>query len=323
MAQFTTFVKGPGLLCPCGRLGDANEPMAKLPYMKWFPNDVEGDEGWRLMSLAERGLYMTLLNYSWINNGLPPLVPDIARAVGIAVRDFEPLWVRVGQKFLQKNELGRLTNKRQEDERTQAKHKSEHGKKAASARHGNAYAHTDAMHMHSTGIEDALPRAYASDSGSVCSKETTVQKSVDSAATPAIESRQAVLRRPANVEIIPIRVELPMAVNGDPGRPLGRDIQVPDAELELWAEAEYGIHPKKTQKFQTLRLLVSRFSEDRRRRQIFSRNHALWIEYWKRIGTELRYIPKLYDFIADDAWVDEPPAVPEPEEERVIEVPEI
>lgn len=98
--------------------------MPKLPYYRWYPAEVEIDGDWRAMTLEERGLFLTLLNVAWMNDGLPESLEDVARIIGshITPRAFSRLWARVGPKFYPDGN-GKLRNGRQEEERKYANSK--------------------------------------------------------------------------------------------------------------------------------------------------------------------------------------------------------
>lgn len=93
-----------------------------------YPADAEADERFRLMSLEQRGLYWTLLNHAWINDGIPFETSKLCKLVGISEPDFLRIWSIVGECFYLDN--GRLRNKRQELEREAAKEVSEQRRKA-------------------------------------------------------------------------------------------------------------------------------------------------------------------------------------------------
>lgn len=148
---------------------------AKLFYFRWYPGEAELDEGWYSMPMAERGLYISLLNYSWLNDGLPPDTEEMARAVRVTVEEFKTLWVKVGRKFYL--DEGRLRNKRQEEERSAVRSKSEKNADAAVKRwerNANAYPNADAnayANAYANGIQRAYNYNYNSVSNSSSSEE--------------------------------------------------------------------------------------------------------------------------------------------------------
>lgn len=97
--------------------------MAKLlPYFKMYPADVETDENFRLMSYEQRGLYWTLLDHAWLNDGLPNDIEDVQHLAQLSKIDFDRMWKRVSKCFILVD--GRLINSRQEKERFAAIGKS-------------------------------------------------------------------------------------------------------------------------------------------------------------------------------------------------------
>ena len=94
----------------------------QLPYYKMYPADADTDENFRLMSYEQRGLYWTLLDHAWLNDGLPVSSEDLMALLRIGNVEFNRLWKRVSVCF---PEVGdRRRNKRQEEERVLALSKS-------------------------------------------------------------------------------------------------------------------------------------------------------------------------------------------------------
>lgn len=67
---------------------------------------------------AERGAYIQLLAFQWINGRIPPDVPQLSRIVGVAESDFDVLWQTIGCKF--DTAEGGLANNRLEQHRKKA-----------------------------------------------------------------------------------------------------------------------------------------------------------------------------------------------------------
>ena len=125
-----------------------------------YPADAETDENFRLMSLEERGMFWTLLNHAWINDGIPFETMRLSRLCGITEERFKSLWKCVGECFYLDN--GRMRNKRQEEERTYAIEKSKKATDAVRTRYGRS--------------TNELPRAYESVSVSVSVSEDSKKK---------------------------------------------------------------------------------------------------------------------------------------------------
>lgn len=88
----------------------------KLPYMPFWAKDwIASVQHW---PCAERGAYISLLAFQWINGHVPLDVPQLARITGCTEAEFEKLWVIVGPKF-EADEEG-LFNKRAEEHRKEA-----------------------------------------------------------------------------------------------------------------------------------------------------------------------------------------------------------
>lgn len=94
----------------------------ELPYYKMYPADFETDARCILMTLEEIGAYVRLLNYAWINNGLPDSHVDLPLILHITPSKFQSLWKRIGPCFTSVD--GKLINERQEREREDAIRKS-------------------------------------------------------------------------------------------------------------------------------------------------------------------------------------------------------
>ncbi len=90
----------------------ANKPPAYPMYAADFNQDTAA------FTLAEKGAYITLLNHSWINRGIPDDLTRIAKIVGESVEYFEQeLWPTLSAKWVSNGTEGILVNPRQEKER--------------------------------------------------------------------------------------------------------------------------------------------------------------------------------------------------------------
>src|SRR4051812_15631649 len=89
-----------------------------LPYYTMYPSDFDADETVRVMSFAEKGLYLVLLNHAWVNDGLPEDPARVARVAGAGAEEFALLWPGVQACFPIAD--GRRRNARQERERSKA-----------------------------------------------------------------------------------------------------------------------------------------------------------------------------------------------------------
>jgi uncharacterized protein YdaU (DUF1376 family) len=112
----------------------------KSPAFQFYPKDFLTDERVRLMSHQERGIYITLLCMCWQEGSLPASVDDLARLVGMPLRQFKRLWAgSLGQCFTADGASdGRWRNKRLDEERdkqeTYRRRQSDKGKASAANR---------------------------------------------------------------------------------------------------------------------------------------------------------------------------------------------
>lgn len=79
-------------------------PQRKHP-MPWFPFDAEeflSTSAFILMSLEGRGLYVTLCAWQWLEGFIPGDEKDLARLVGMGLREFKKVWKveKMGALFL-------------------------------------------------------------------------------------------------------------------------------------------------------------------------------------------------------------------------------
>jgi len=145
--------------------------MAKAPAFQWYPKDCDTDENVRAMDDREFGFYMRCLNHSWLNNGLPSDLGELARVMSRSRSYVEKIWQRVGKCF----ELvdGRLVNKTQEKQRSTVREFVESRRSAANARWGASKMECidDARALRT----DCSAKAVA-DGEQVLPKETTCEK---------------------------------------------------------------------------------------------------------------------------------------------------
>lgn len=104
----------------------------QLPYYKMYPADADTDEHFRMMTFEQRGLYWTLLNHSWLNDGLPIEVMELKKLC-TASKAFDRMWSEVSKCF--KSDGNRLRNPRQEIERAEAISKSASATKSVRTRY--------------------------------------------------------------------------------------------------------------------------------------------------------------------------------------------
>jgi uncharacterized protein YdaU (DUF1376 family) len=88
----------------------------RTPAFQFYPNEFLGSSKVRRMSMAERGIYITLLCSCWLDGSLPTDLTAIAETLHIKDAQFRKLWAHVLHEcFVERN--GRLVNVRLESER--------------------------------------------------------------------------------------------------------------------------------------------------------------------------------------------------------------
>jgi len=109
--------------------------MAKaLPYFRWYPADAETDEAYSALNDLELGFFHRCLNRAWLNNGLPSDPDEISRIMKVEREYLDKVWPRVSKMFKpQVDDLSRIVNRRQEEERNAALDKSEKNKRVGNA----------------------------------------------------------------------------------------------------------------------------------------------------------------------------------------------
>lgn len=93
----------------------------KKSRLEWFPfyaSDFLDSDNVQFMSMAERGLYITLLAMQWRSETLPDDERELAKRVGLQLRSFKTLWKQVAFKFVKVSD-GRLANERLQSVRKQ------------------------------------------------------------------------------------------------------------------------------------------------------------------------------------------------------------
>lgn len=128
----------------------------KVPAFQFYPKDFLTDERVRLMSHTERGVYITLLCFCWLEGTLPLETHALAKLVELPLPRFAKLWERsvVKQCFLV-NCDGRMHHKRLDEERVKQVAFQRRQTDAAAARWGR---HTDAMALPDLAFPTLSPR---------------------------------------------------------------------------------------------------------------------------------------------------------------------
>ncbi len=92
----------------------AAQESTKSPAFRFYPNDFLSDRNVVVMSMQERGAYITLICYAW-NEPLPADVPGLSKLCGIPLAAFRKIWPALSGCFREQG--GRLVHPRLERER--------------------------------------------------------------------------------------------------------------------------------------------------------------------------------------------------------------
>lgn len=111
----------------------------KPPAFQFYPKDFLTDENVRVMSLQERGAYITLICQCWLEGTLPKDTTRLARLVGVPIAAFRRLWAALEPCFRDSGDQpNRLVHPRLERERQKqamfSEEQSERGKRGAQKR---------------------------------------------------------------------------------------------------------------------------------------------------------------------------------------------
>ena len=148
--------------------------MKSLPYFRWYPADAEGDDFYMSLSHEEFWLYHRCLNRSWMNDGIPADMDELARVFGISRKLLNRLWIKVGQRWsVSPRDAGKLINPRQEVERTYAVTKSSKATESVRTRYERTYERN----------KDVPLRAYDSVSESSCLLELPIKQEISTRAS--------------------------------------------------------------------------------------------------------------------------------------------
>ena len=144
--------------------------MGKAPAFQFYAGDFLSDLKVASMNMEERGIYITLLAYSWLENGLPDNPEKLARLCGNP-DGWESSWLTVGECFFLADD-GKLYNSKMEEIREELisyKNKmSSAGKKGMESRWKNNL------------VKTKLKQGYNSSSSTSTSTSTSTKKKKDS-----------------------------------------------------------------------------------------------------------------------------------------------
>lgn len=116
-------------------MSDSDSTSGKSPAFQFYPNDFLSDRNVVVMSMQERGVYITLICYAW-QSPLPSDVAQLARICSMPLASFRKIWPALSVCFRERD--GALVHPRLERERAkQADYRTEKsnaGKRGAAKR---------------------------------------------------------------------------------------------------------------------------------------------------------------------------------------------
>lgn len=150
-----------------GGSDDMPTPTSKrtTPSFQFYPSDFLSSAKVDMMSMTERGVYITLLCRCWLDNGLPTSMDELAEFARMKTDKFERLWKNGKIRLCFTERGGRLHQTRLDTER---KKQNEYRKRQADAAkqrwesRGNATALPP--HVDSNGYVSSLPVSSLPDS---------------------------------------------------------------------------------------------------------------------------------------------------------------
>jgi uncharacterized protein YdaU (DUF1376 family) len=161
--------------------------MEKFPFFQWYAADAEMDSRYRMLTWEERGVFHTLLNLAWMNDGLPSDIGGIARLLREPAEFVARIWTSLEPMF-HVGDDGLMRNRRQEIQRAEIhqaqKNASESGKRGAKAKAEKAAAEK---------LKEGKPKPPLSDPTRVA--EATLKRPLSDPSTRAYESESEDLKK--------------------------------------------------------------------------------------------------------------------------------
>ena len=119
----------------------------KSPAFQFYASDFIGSSKVQRMPLAERGAYITLLAFAWLDHGLPTDMGELGRMVGLTKSAFTKMWgSQLHKCFVERS--GKFVNLRQEDIRkAQAEYRKRQRENAAKGWQSRGNAVASERHM--------------------------------------------------------------------------------------------------------------------------------------------------------------------------------
>jgi uncharacterized protein YdaU (DUF1376 family) len=98
-------------------LASSHSKPERSPAFQFYPRDFLSSSNVQQMSLAEVGVYITLLSHAWLDGGLPDDVAVLARLVKMKQPQFAKIWANGPLSLCFTAVNGKLVNPRQERQR--------------------------------------------------------------------------------------------------------------------------------------------------------------------------------------------------------------
>lgn len=88
----------------------------EVPYFPLYASNLIANRQYRLMTLPQRGLWISILNECWANGGVPENKSDLAKCLGVSEREIEELLGSLVMQFFKAKD-GELISQELEDHR--------------------------------------------------------------------------------------------------------------------------------------------------------------------------------------------------------------
>jgi uncharacterized protein YdaU (DUF1376 family) len=172
----------------------------KAPAFQWYPKDFLSDGNVSSMSLAERGAYITLLCFCWIDGSLPTDVSRLGTMCGAQVKAFAAVWPAVRVCFREQD--GRYVNPRLDLEREkQAEHRGQQTQRGSKGAEGRWRKHdpsmTQALPKHPVSNACDMPKHPVSNACDMLSDGSSSSSSTSSSTSVQIRESAAYLYQSA------------------------------------------------------------------------------------------------------------------------------
>lgn len=179
-------------------MADSDSTPGRAPAFQFYPNDFLSDRNVVVMSMQERGVYITLICHAW-QSPLPSDVAQLARICGVPLSSFRKLWPALSICFREQD--GFLVHPRLERERAkQAEYRterSESGRRGASKRwlsHGSPIAKPSGADGRAT--SEPIAKPMANDGSCLISTQSSSLSQTQTPLTVVVGKADARSKRP-------------------------------------------------------------------------------------------------------------------------------